>query len=150
LGVANLGTAQNNKIKSFWTMEDEEPGRQEEVPRQEQQEELQHQEQQQQEQQQQEQQQQPHPNGDAEDMIGSAALRPVFLGNLKNDYASADVSEIFTRPIAPPGTPAGTYSPIPVDRVDLKKGYCFVFLKDAVSQKAKEQAEHFVAEINGM
>jgi hypothetical protein len=77
-------------------------------------------------------------NGDSSgEVIGSAAIRPVFLGNLKPNYVSEEVEEIFTRPIAPPGTPEGTYTPFPVDRVDLKRGYCFVFLKDAASQADK-------------
>jgi hypothetical protein len=90
-------------------------------------------------------------NGDSTgEVIGSAAIRPVFLGNLKPNYVSEEVEEIFTRPIAPPGTPEGTYTPFPVDRVDLKRGYCFVFLKDAASQADKDMAERFVAGLNGM
>ena len=89
-------------------------------------------------------------NGSEADGSNSLELRPVFLGNLKSNYISSDVTDIFTKPIAPPGTPEGTYGPIPVDRVDLKRGYCFVFLKDAVSLAEKELAERFVSEINGM
>lgn len=84
------------------------------------------------------------------EVVGSAAMRPVFLGNLKTDYSASEVSALFSRPIAPPGTPEGTYTPIPVDRCDLKRGYCFVFLKDAASQADKERAEKFVSAINGM
>jgi hypothetical protein len=84
------------------------------------------------------------------EVVGSAAMRPVFLGNLRTDYSASEVSAIFSRPIVPPGTPEGTYNPIPVDRCDLKRGYCFVFLKDALTQADKERAEKFVSAINGM
>ncbi len=86
-------------------------------------------------------------NGGAGDEVGSNVLRPVFLGNLSNSYTSADMRELFERPINPPNS---DFKPIPVDRVDLKRGYCFVFLKDAVSQEAKQNAERFVSDINGM
>jgi arginine/serine-rich splicing factor 4/5/6 len=94
------------------------------------------------------------PEGNGE-VIGSAALRPVFLGNLIAGYSPDalpdDVIAIFERPIAPPDTPANDgYSPMPVDRVDVKRGYCFVFLKDALSEAAKEQTERFVLNIHGM
>jgi hypothetical protein len=87
---------------------------------------------------------------DAGEVIGSAAIRPVFLGNLKTDCPAEDIAEIFSRPIAPPGTPPGTFTPIPIDRVDTKRGYCFVFLKDAATQADKEMTERFVSAINGM
>jgi hypothetical protein len=37
-----------------------------------------------------------------------------------------------------------------VDRIDIKRGFCFVFLKDAASQEEKDQIEAFVAAIQGM
>jgi len=80
-------------------------------------------------------------------VIGSTALRPVFLGNLKNEYTSEQVIEIFERPIQPANA---SFNTIPVDRVDLKRGYCFIFLKDAITQEDKEHAERFVSDINGM
>mmetsp|Transcript_32846 Transcript_32846/g.49552 ORF Transcript_32846/g.49552 Transcript_32846/m.49552 type:complete len:154 (+) Transcript_32846:56-517(+) len=80
-------------------------------------------------------------------LLGSPALRPVFLGNLSNSYTSGDIMEIFERPINPPNA---NFKPVPVDRVDLKRGYCFVFLKDAVSQDDKDNVERFVSDINGM
>jgi hypothetical protein len=87
-------------------------------------------------------------NGNGNDyIIGSSALRPVFLGNLNHSYNSGDVRDIFERPINPPNS---NFLPVPVERVDLKRGYCFVFLKDALSQEAKENAERFVSDINGM
>lgn len=90
------------------------------------------------------------PAAESEGLVGSAAIRPVFLGNLKGVFEAEQVTEIFSKPIIPPGTEEGKYSPFAVDRVDLKRGYCFVFLKDAPSQGYKEQAESFVAAINGM
>ena len=97
-------------------------------------------------------------NGDAaaaaaptEDAVtGSTAIRPVFLGNLKPNYAADDIIRIFEQPVVPPGTEEGTYKPIPVDRLDQKRGYCFVFLKDAIVQDDKDNAEKFVAAISGM
>jgi hypothetical protein len=80
-------------------------------------------------------------------VIGSTALRPVFLGNLKNDYTAEQMIEIFERPIQPANA---SFNAIPVDRVDLKRGYCFIFLKDAITQEDKEHAERFVSDINGM
>jgi len=80
-------------------------------------------------------------------VIGSAALRPVFLGNLSNSYTSSDIMELFERPINPPN---GNFKPVLVDRVDLKRGYCFVFLKDATSEDDKDNVERFVSDINGM
>lgn len=85
-----------------------------------------------------------------DDLIGSPAIRPVFLGNLRPEYSSDKIEELFTRPIPPPGATEGTYKPIPIDRIDVKRGFCFVFLKDAASQKDKEQVESFVSAINGM
>lgn len=70
---------------------------------------------------------------------GGIALRPVFLGNLTVGYKSEEVAEIFNKPIVPRDVSEGTYNPFPVDRVDLKRGYCFVFLKDASSATEKEQ-----------
>lgn len=89
-------------------------------------------------------------NGDAGEVVGSAAMRPVFLGNLKPNYTAESVEEIFSRPISPPSTEEGSFTPIPVDRVDTKRGYCFVFLKDAATQADKDMTERFVAVINGM
>jgi hypothetical protein len=89
-------------------------------------------------------------NGDSSGIAGSAALRPVFLGNLKMNYASDDVLAIFNTPLVPPGTPAGTFQPLRVDRLDQKRGYCFVFLKDATSQEEKDNAERFVEVLSGM
>jgi len=68
-------------------------------------------------------------------VIGSAAMRPVFLGNLIPGYSTESILDIF--------------KDIRVDRVDQKRGFCFVFLKDAEHQSEKERIEAFVSDING-
>lgn len=93
------------------------------------------------------------PNGSAaaeesNNVVGSAALRPVFLGNLVPEFSTEKIEELFNSPIQP--KEGDNFKPIPVDRVDIKRGFCFVFLKDAASQEDKEQAEAFVAAISGM
>ena len=75
----------------------------------------------------------------------STTNRPVFLGNLNHNVISSDVEKIFTEPITDDGA-----APVPVDRVDLKRGFCFVFLKDAENQDEKDRAEAYVSRINGM
>ena len=65
-------------------------------------------------------------------------------------FRSEEIMDIFTKPIVPREIPEGTYRPVPVERVDIKRGYCFVFLKDAVSQEEKDKVERFVEAINGM
>eukprot|EP00934_Nitzschia_sp_Nitz4_P002772 Nitzschia sp. Nitz4//scaffold250_size28497//8023//9538//NITZ4_008124-RA/size28497-augustus-gene-0.0-mRNA-1//1//CDS//3329544213//2762//frame0 len=86
-----------------------------------------------------------------DEVIGSAALRPVFLGNLVTDFSPDQCKELFQRPILPPDCPdAADFHSIAVDRVDVKRGYCFVFLKDAPSQQDKDMIEKFVTLINGM
>ena len=89
------------------------------------------------------------PNGDSGEVVGSAAIRPIFLGNLKPNYTAQDVQDLFGRPIQPPGSQE-TFDPFPIDRVDTKRGYCFVFLKDAASESDKERTERFVGVISGM
>jgi splicing factor, arginine/serine-rich 4/5/6 len=90
--------------------------------------------------------------GDSGEVFGNLALRPVFLGNLHLDYNAEEVISIFETPIQPPNAVSRgvTYARMPVDRIDVKRGYCFIFLKDAKSQAEKEQAEDFVSDINGM
>jgi len=87
---------------------------------------------------------------DSNDVIGSPALRSIFLGNLHLGYTTDDVREIFEKPHVPPGSPEGFYDSIPVARIDVKRSYCFVFLKDATTQEGKEKTEKFVSDINGM
>jgi hypothetical protein len=77
-------------------------------------------------------------------VIGSAALRPVFLGNLIPVYTPETVCAVFERPTIP------NSEPVLVDRVDVKRGYCFVFLKDARNESDKRRIEEFVSKINGM
>jgi len=84
------------------------------------------------------------------DVLGSPALRSIFLGNLQLGYMPDDVREIFEKPRVPPNSPEGFYDPIPVERIDVKRSYCFVFLRDATSQEGKEKIEKFVSDINGM
>jgi len=86
----------------------------------------------------------------AEGVVGSAAMRPIFLGNLKPNYQADDVKAIFQKPILPPGTEEGAFQPITVERLDQKRGYCFIFLKDATTAADKDNAERFVAAISGM
>mmetsp|Transcript_24563 Transcript_24563/g.58061 ORF Transcript_24563/g.58061 Transcript_24563/m.58061 type:complete len:407 (-) Transcript_24563:145-1365(-) len=82
--------------------------------------------------------------------VGSAAMRPIFLGNLKPNYQAEDVMAIFHNPLDPPGSAPGAFNPIPVERLDQKRGYCFVFLKDAVAAADKDNAERYIAAISGM
>lgn len=88
-------------------------------------------------------------NNTSQEVVGSPAMRPVFMGNLLPEFDAELVKEIFTKPIVPPGSEQ-TFAPIPVDRVEVKRGFCFVFLKDAASHQAKEDTEAFVRAINGM
>jgi hypothetical protein len=85
-------------------------------------------------------------------VVGGAAMRPVFLGNLKDNFSADDIMNIFHAPmsIATPSADQDLFRPIPVDRLDQKRGYCFVFLKDAVDATDKDNAERFVAAISGM
>lgn len=94
--------------------------------------------------------QSPEQEEGAMDFAESPALRPVFLGNLNAGFTSEDIAQIFERPMLPPDVDESLYQPVPVDRVDLKRGFCFVFLKDANSESEKENAEKFVSIINGM
>jgi arginine/serine-rich splicing factor 4/5/6 len=79
---------------------------------------------------------------------GNMVMRPVFLGNLNHTYTAEQACEIFERPISPNSNV--DYGVMSVERVDLKKGYCFVFLKDAINQEQKSKTERFVSDINGM
>ena len=89
----------------------------------------------------------PSASGDAEsvssNLIGSAHIRPIFLGNLDMNVTAEDISDLFTRPAL--NTP-----PMSVERVDLKRGFAFVFMNDAQSQSDKERVEDYVDGIQGM
>lgn len=74
---------------------------------------------------------------------GSAHLRPIFLGNLDYGVSTEEIEDIFLRP-------ALDIPPVQVDRVDLKRGFCFVFLKDVQSDEEKERVESYVNSLNGM
>ena len=93
-------------------------------------------------------------NGDKVDVgdsvVGSAAMRPIFLGNLKPNYTAEDIMAMFHTPLVPHGSEPGAFYQISVDRLDQKRGYCFVFLKDAVAATDKDNAERYVAAISGM
>ena len=71
-------------------------------------------------------------------------MRPVFLGNLDFNVRAEDIEDVFARPVLDVG------HPIPVDRVDLKRGFGFVFLEDAKSQEDKDRIERYVRDISGM
>ena len=92
----------------------------------------------------------PRSGGDDSKATGSNALRSIFLGNLHLGYTTDAVREIFEKPILPPNAKDDEYDSIPVSRIDVKRSYCFVFLKDAESQERKAQIEKFVSDINGM
>lgn len=49
-----------------------------------------------------------------------------------------------------PSTSGDPRRPIALDRVDMKRGYCFVFLRDVTSMAEKERIENYVSDINGM
>lgn len=78
-----------------------------------------------------------------QEVIGSAHIRPIFLGNLDMGATTEDISDLFTRP-------ALNFPAMPVERVDLKRGYAFVFLCDARSQEEKDRVEQYVDGIQGM
>lgn len=86
---------------------------------------------------------------DTGEVIGSAAMRPVFLGNLNSGYTPEEIMAVFEKPVQPKPDEI-TFEPMAVDRIDQKRGYCFVFLKDAMDQADKERAESFVAAVHGM
>lgn len=82
-------------------------------------------------------------NGTDSSLVGSAHLRPVFMGNLDFGVTVEDIEDLFLRPMR-------GMDPVPIDRVDLKRGYAFVFFQEARSQTDKERLERYVDEINGM
>jgi RNA recognition motif-containing protein len=83
-------------------------------------------------------------NGNDSALIGSAHIRPIFMGNLDYNITVEDLEDLFTRPTR-------GFDPMPpVDRVDLKRGFAFVFFQEARQQSDKERLERYVEEINGM
>ncbi len=65
------------------------------------------------------------------------------MGNLEYGCTVEDLEDLFKRPLR-------GMEPIPIDRVDLKRGYAFVFFQEARSQNDKDRLERYVDEINGM
>ncbi|KAL3810170.1 hypothetical protein ACHAXA_007057 [Cyclostephanos tholiformis] len=88
---------------------------------------------------------------------GNLYLRPIFFGNLSHSCLATDVEKLFINPPPLPGGGGGmddgageARSPFSLDRVDMKRGFCFVFLKDPPNVNEKRRCEDFVEEINGM
>ena len=77
------------------------------------------------------------------DLIGSAHIRPIFLGNLDINVTAEEISDLFTRPYL-------DMPPMRIERVDLKRGFAFVFLEDAKSEDEKQRVERYVDGIQGM
>ena len=117
----------------------------------------------------------PRHHHDSSNNDNSMALRPLFFGNLLPNYSTEQITNLFEHPerfmdsLPPPPvamtqsssntttdetttttTTTTTHSPIPVDRIDMKRGYCFVFLKDATDLAEKLRIEAFCQAINGM
>jgi RNA recognition motif-containing protein len=86
-----------------------------------------------------------HPSvpSNSSNIIGSAHIRPIFLGNLDMNVTAEDISDLFTRP-------ALNAQPMSVERVDLKRGFAFVFMNDAQTQGDKDRIEQYVDGIQGM
>jgi hypothetical protein len=79
------------------------------------------------------------------------ALRPLFFGNLLLNYSTDQIKNLFEHPDRIDTLPNhNELSPIPIDRIDIKRGYCFVFFKDATSIQEKQRIESFCMTINGM
>ena len=80
-------------------------------------------------------------NGEEGKGAGGMAMPTVFLGNLSHMCTVEDIHYMFEK---------NNDQPIPVLRVDMKRGFCFVYLKDATSPRDKERIQSYVADINGM
>ena len=70
---------------------------------------------------------------------------PAFFGNLAHACLAIDIESLFLKP--PP--PAGGVSdfvrqPFALDRVYIKRGFCFVYFKDAPNMEEKRRTEDFV------
>jgi len=75
----------------------------------------------------------------------SIEQRPVFIGNLSTMCNIKDIEDIFERPIL-----NGVHGPIEIERIDLKRGFGFVFLKNARSLDERDAVEKYVGDLNGM
>jgi len=82
------------------------------------------------------------PNGERA-VIGSAHIRPVFLGNLDLGVTTEEVADLFTHP-------AMDIPPMSIDRIDVKRGFAFVFLNDVKSEDVKERISRYVDGLSGM
>lgn len=82
------------------------------------------------------------PNGERA-VIGSAHIRPVFLGNLDLGVTTEEIADLFTHP-------AMDIPPMSIDRIDVKRGFAFVFLNDVKSEDEKERISRYVDGLNGM
>lgn len=71
---------------------------------------------------------------------GGVFMPTVFLGNLSSYCMAEDVQDMFEQ----------RDQPIPTQRVDMKRGFCFVYLKDAKSPEDKERIMKFVEGVNGI
>eukprot|EP01082_Thalassiosira_pseudonana_P007283 g6291.t1 g6291 contig23:123371-125514(+) len=97
-----------------------------------------------------------HPGGEGGggSVDGGMAMRPIFFGNLSHNCVASDVENIFRSPVCDVlggGEDGGDpRRPLPIDRVDMKRGYCFVFLKDAVDEVEKRRIQNYVVDICGM
>jgi hypothetical protein len=97
-----------------------------------------------------------HYNDTHDGSATNMALRPLFIGNLLPNYSTDQIRKLFEHPeefqdVLPRNTndeppPVS----IPVDRIDIKRGYCFVFFKDATSLQEKQRIESFCMSISGM
>ena len=70
---------------------------------------------------------------------GGMAMPTVFFGNITLNCETSVVVDMFEK----------QDPPILVERVDMKRGFCFVYLKDAIDQDDKERIQRFVQSANG-
>ena len=68
-------------------------------------------------------------------------LAKISDGNLDYGCTVTDVDAIFS-PAAAPGCPT-------VERIDLKRGFAFVFFNDAAGDSERDAVEALVSDING-
>jgi len=79
---------------------------------------------------------------------GIPAIPSIFLGNLDYGTNVSDIRNIFGRPL--PGIGDGM-APMEVEKVDLKRGFCFVYLKQNFKSLEERNAVYAYAErVNGM
>merc|ERR1712232_305720 len=81
------------------------------------------------------------------DNNNSFEQRAVFFGNLSTACTIKDIEDVFERPIL---NDVGLHGPIEIDRIDLKRGFGFIFLKNARSLDGRDAVEKYVQDLNGM